>query len=231
MESVIRRGCKDIWNAWMLEGASFCKYDIPFCPTTAQNIPASIVTWRDAEAAYEKFKRKKFISNDFVCFYLDDYKFDGKGGIWQNPRHALAVLKRFGGVITPDYSTYQDFPEALKIYATYRMRTIGWWLGSNGIAVINNVRWGTTETYSYSFEGIQKNSFVAIGTVGGSPRRACDKTRFEKGLNQMIKTLSPKAIIVYGSANYPCFDAVKASGIEVYSYKGETAAFYERRNA
>ena len=39
------------------------------------------------------------------------------------------------------------------------------------IAVINNVRWGTFETYDYCFEGISSESVVAIGTVGGSPRR------------------------------------------------------------
>ncbi|MBQ0071515.1 MAG: DUF4417 domain-containing protein, partial [Spirochaetales bacterium] len=39
--------------------------------------------------------------------------------------------------ITPDFSTNQDFPEAIKIYATYRMRAFGYWLGREGIEVIN----------------------------------------------------------------------------------------------
>ena len=34
----IRPGCKDIWNAFMVDGASFCRHDIPFCPTTAARI-------------------------------------------------------------------------------------------------------------------------------------------------------------------------------------------------
>ena len=42
-----RSGCKDIWNAFMAEGARFGPHDIPFCPTTAQAIPARQVTWED----------------------------------------------------------------------------------------------------------------------------------------------------------------------------------------
>ncbi len=87
----------------------------------------------------------------FVCFYIDDYKFDAPRGIWHSAEHALAVLCHFTEFITPDFSTYQDFPEPLKIYATYRMRLMGYRLGRNGLAIINNVRWGTDETYRYCF--------------------------------------------------------------------------------
>ena len=31
-----RSGCKDVWNAYMCEGAHFSRNDIPLCPTTAQ---------------------------------------------------------------------------------------------------------------------------------------------------------------------------------------------------
>ncbi|MBQ0071809.1 MAG: DUF4417 domain-containing protein [Spirochaetales bacterium] len=55
-------------------------------------------------------------------------------------KSALKILRHFSGVITPDFSTNQDFPEAIKIYATYRMRAFGSWLGCEGIEVINNVR-------------------------------------------------------------------------------------------
>ena len=64
----------------------------------------------------------------------------------------MNIIKHFAGIITPDFSTYQDFPEAIKIHNTYRMRLYGYWLGKEGIAVINNVRWGTEETFDYCFE-------------------------------------------------------------------------------
>ena len=226
----IRKGCKDIWNAFMAEGALFSPHDIPFCPTTVTVLPRGIVTWEEAKAIYKKNNsiNKNFLYDAFVCFYIDDYKFDGPRGIWHDAKHALSVLCHFAGVITPDFSTYQDFPEPLKIYATYRMRLMGYWLGRNGLAVINNVRWGTEETYNYCFEGIPRNSVVCIGTVGGSPRKYVDRDRFENGLREMVRVLQPHTIIVYGSANYPCFDDLKDQSIKIMAFPSQTSAAFER---
>lgn len=229
-EEQSRVGCKDIWNAYMASGAKYSAHDIPLCPTTATELPHSIITWEEAKAIYKKniSTQKNFIFDAFVCFYIDDYKFDGPHGIWHDSNHALAILCHFAGVITPDFSTYQDFPEPLKIYATYRMRLIGYWLGKNGISVINNVRWGTDETYWYCFDGIPRNSIVCIGTVGGSPRKKIDRVRFESGLNMMISCLQPHTIIVYGSASYQCFKELKTKGICIVSFPSKTSSAFER---
>lgn len=162
---------------------------------------------------------------------MDDYKFDGAKGIWNNSAYALKVLCHFAGVITPDFSTYQDFPEPLKIYNTYRMRVFGYWLGKNGIAVINNVRWGTSETWWYCWDGIPDNSIVAIGTVGGSPHKLIDRQRFEEGLERFVLERRPHTIIIYGSANYPCSDKLWERGIKVISYPSQPALAFERRQA
>ena len=227
-----RKGCKDVFNAYMCEGANFTQNDIPMCPTTATSPPEDIVTWEEAKSIYKKqlrLKNENFKYSAFVCFYIDDYKFDGPRGIWHDSAHALKVLSHFAGVITPDFSTYQDFPEPLKIYNTYRMRVFGYWLTTKGIAVINNVRWGTSETFRYCFDGIEKNSIIAIGTVGGSPRKRIDRKRFEEGLNELEKTLKPHTIVVYGSANYPCFEELKNHGINIVSFSGQMAKAFERR--
>lgn len=109
------------------------------------------------------------------------------------------------------------------------MRLMGYWLGRNGIAIINNVRWGTDETYRYCFDGIPQNSIVAIGTVGGSPRKYIDRGRFESGLFKMARVLKPHTIIVYGSANYECFNKLKAQGINIVAFPGQTSIAFERR--
>lgn len=229
-----RSGCKDIWNAFMCRGAVFSANgtDIPLCPTTAERLPNQIITWEQAKGIYkDKIHRKEydFKYDAFVCWYLDDYKFDGERGIWNRYNQVLRILKHFSGAITPDFSTYQDFPDSIKRYNTYRMRAYGFWLGKNGIPIINNVRWGTSESYSYCWEGIPKNSIVAIGTVGGSPRKLIDRPRFEKGLKEMIRQLMPKTIIVYGSANYKCFEDLKKEGINVIQFQSQTSEAYDRR--
>ena len=227
-----RKGCKDVWNAYMCKGVSYSRNDIPFCPTTATAPPAKIIMWDEAKSIYKKALSQgncAFIYEAFVGFYLDDYKFDGPRGIWHDSAFALKVLRHFSGVITPDFSTYQDFPEPLKLYNTYRMRAFGYWLASNGIAVINNVRWGTSETWRYCWDGIPRNSMIAIGTVGGSPRNLIDRKRFEEGLTELVRVLHPHTILVYGSANYTCFDRLKEQGITVVSYRSHTASAFERR--
>lgn len=228
----VRAGCKDIWNGFMAEGATFGKYDIPFCPTTATDIPKEQMTWEEAKTIHRKFisqGKKNYQVDAYINWYLDDYKFDGPRGIWHDYSFALDVINHFSGVITPDFSTYVDFPEAIKIYATYRMRLYGYWLGRQGIKVINNVRWGTEETFSYCFEGIPADSIVSIGTVGGGPRKIVDRERFEIGLSAMMHRTRPHTILVYGSASGSCFEKLKSEGIHIVSYKSKTAKDFERR--
>lgn len=229
-----RKGCRDIWNAYMCVGASFSKNDIPICPTTAGNLPSKIILWDEAKHIYKKallHHDEDFFYDAFVCFYMDDYKFDGPHGIWQEGVRALTILQHFAGVITPDFSTYQDFPEPIKVYNTYRMRAFGYWLGKNGVPIINNVRWGTPESYYYCWDGIPKNSIVAIGTVGGSPRKLVDRSRFENGLFEMVKILQPHTVLVYGSAHYRCFDALKEQGINILAFPSRTAVAFEGRQS
>ena len=226
-----RRKCLiDIWNAFMVDGAIFGKFDIPLCPTTANTIPKEIITWPKAKSIYKKNKYKPDFKYDaFVCFYIDDYLFDSRLGIWLMPMRAKKILDHFTGIITPDFSTYQDFPIAIQIYATYRMRAFGYWLGKNGLSVINNVRGGLPKTYDFCFEGIPQNSIVAIGTVGGNPKKLIDRDRFESWVFEMIERLKPHTIIVYGSSNYPCFEIIKKKGIKVISFESHTAKAYRKR--
>ena len=111
------------------------------------------------------------------------------------------------------------------------MRAFGHWLTQNGISVINNVRWGTSESYHYCFDGVDVDSMVAIGTVGGSPRKYIDRIRFEKGLAELVRVLKPHTIVVYGSANYTCFEKLKEQGINIVAFSSETAKAFERRKS
>ncbi len=211
----------------MADGATFSPNDIPFCPTTAESIPSALISYSKAKTIVGKHLKSgetNFFSNAFVHFYIDDQKFDGNiGGIWKAPQRALKILRHFAGIITPDFSTYLDFPFPLKIYNTYRMRTFGYWYGTLlGNAVINNVRWGTDETFSYCFDGIEQTGIVSIGTVASGLRHAHNREIFEAGFFKMLDVLKPSSIIVYGSDRYPWFDSVRRD-IQVVAFQSETA--------
>ena len=50
-------------------------------------------------------------------------------------------------------------------------------------------------------------------------------------LERLVLEKHPHTIIVYGSANYPCFDKLIDQGIKVVSYPSRTASAFERRRA
>ncbi|MBR6364569.1 MAG: DUF4417 domain-containing protein, partial [Lachnospiraceae bacterium] len=165
----VRPGCADMWNAFMVDGADFVYgSDMPICPCTATSIPKQLISYVEAKHLCKLHVKEEpdYHVDAFVHFYIDDPKFDGPlSGIWAYPYDALDIIRHFSGIITPDFSTNADFPDPLKRYNTYRMRAFGRWISINGIPVINNVRWGTEETWSYCFDGIPHNSIVSIGTV------------------------------------------------------------------
>ncbi len=229
----IRSGCVDIWNAFMVKGADFTLgSDMPICPCTAKDIPHNLISYVDA-----KHIHKTTIENDpdyyidaYVHFYVDDQKFEGpKTSIWLYSEKALDILRHFAGIITPDFSTFLDFPDALKRYNTYRMRAFGYWVAQNGISVINNIRWGSVETWEYCFDGIPYNSIVAIGTVASKIRLLENRPLFEVGLKEMYRLLHPHTIIVYGSSNYVFFDELRKQGVTIITFESDTSQAFASR--
>ncbi len=199
---------REIYKPFLVEGARFIKpFDIPECPCTATEAPANLIS-------YSRIKNDKKFYRGFVHFYIDDYKFES---VWRNPTAALSKLKRCDGVITPDFSTYRDMPMALKIYNTYRMRAVGYWFGTQGVKVINNVRWSSVQSFKFAFLGIPKNSIVAVSTVGCLGSKVDDEF-FTEGLDAMVEQLNPSHILVYGKAGRNFFDKYIGRGVPVTFY-------------
>ncbi len=230
-----RTGCKDIWNAFMVRNATFSNHDIPHCPTYLPNgLPKKLISYEKAKQLCNKelkIEKGNFKSNSFIHFCIDDQKFDNNtNGIWTEPYKALDIIKHFAGIITPDFSTYADFPDPIKRYNTYRMRAFGFWCYSQGIPVINNVRWGASETWEYCFDGIPTHSVVFIGTVASGINKLENRHLFETGLNKLINTLHPKEIIIYGSSNYKFIKDLSNRGITILSFQSETNIAFQRRD-
>ena len=234
LRTVTRAGLRDIWNAFMVKGAAFSKNGIPFCPNTTSQIPESLITYDEAVQIYNQELRRKnkyFHSQSFDCFFIDDYKFDNPSGIWFRWKLAQKILEHFEGIITPDFSKYQDFPLPLKLFATYKMRTFGYWWGSLGHKVINNVR-GDMLSLDFCFDGIPQNGTVCIGTVASGLRQKINRDLFSLWLEKMIEVLKPQLILVYGSCKYKCFEKARTKGIKIISYPSKTSlAFQKKREA
>lgn len=85
----------------------------------------------------------------------------------------------------------------MKIWNIYRSRLVGQYFQNRGIKVIPTISWAEKETFSFCFKGIPKGSIVSISTIGVKQ----DPNALEiwrAGVNEMIKQIEPKVILVYG---------------------------------
>ncbi len=133
--------------------------------------------------------------NGTAHFFLDDYRFER---CWKNADSQIEELKKYDGVLSPDFSMYTNYPEAFQIWQVYRNRWCAAYWQSKGIKVIPTISWSDKNSFKYCFLGVQKGSAVAIGTVGVLNDDKA-KTLFIQGFKEMLKRLEPKLILSYGN--------------------------------
>ena len=133
--------------------------------------------------------------NGTAHFFLDDYRFER---CWRNPDSQIEELKKYDGVLSPDFSMYTNYPQAMQIWQVYRNRWCACYWQSLGIKVIPTISWSDEQSFKYCFLGVQKGSTVAIGTVGVLNDEFA-KTLFMQGFKEMLKQLEPKEILIYGN--------------------------------
>jgi hypothetical protein len=193
----------NVFKSKLVERAHFSKvYEMPLIGRTdykpTEGIPFNIAT---------RAKNHR----QWLHFYIHDYLFDR---VWKDPDRYLPLFKRFCGVITPDYSLYREMPLCMQMWNTYRNRALAYWLQSNGIKTITNVRWGDERTYGFVFEGLAQGGTYAVCT-NGCIKSGLDRYYFKKGLAKMVELLKPDTIVNYGSSADDIFGKYKEQGIEI----------------
>ena len=201
----------DVFHAFLVENAEFDGYiELPVIKTS-DKLPKKVVT-------FSKAMTKSWTDFDcWVVFYEHDKEFER---LWNNPKQYLDKLKKFKGVISPDFSLYRNMPLVMQMWNTYRGRALAVWLQNKDVEIIPNVRFGDERTFSFCFDGIEENKTVAVGTHGCIKRKE-DKIFFKVSLARMVQRLSPKTIIVYGSAPDNIFKPYKDMGINIIVFESE----------
>ncbi|MBQ7897108.1 MAG: DUF4417 domain-containing protein [Clostridia bacterium] len=211
----------DVFHTFLVENANFSgDYELPQLQTSNE-IPQKVILFSEAMSR----SCKDFDS--WVVFYEHDKKFER---LWNNPKAYLEKLKKFKGVISPDFSLYRNMPLCMQIWNTYRSRSLAFWLQSKGVEVIPNVRFNDERTYEFCFDGIEKNKTVAVGTHGCIKTRE-DRLYFKIGLAILVQKLSPKNIIVYGRAPDSIFKIYRDMGINVISFESKFSEVRSRGTA
>lgn len=201
----------DVFHSFLVKNADYEGYiELPKIKTS-NFIPEKLVT-------FSKAMSKMWTDFDcWVMFYEHDIKFER---LWHNPKQYLSKLKKFKGIISPDFSLYRNMPLCMQMWNTYRGRALSVWLQDNGIEIIPNVRFNDERTYEFCFDGIEKFKTVAVGTHG-CIKSKIDKVYFKIGLAKLVKTLSPRTIIVYGAAPDDIFKKYRDTGIKIISFESE----------
>lgn len=129
-----------------------------------------------------------------IHFYIDDYQFER---IWNQPQFYLEKLMPYDCILTPDFSLYQEMPLAMQIWNIFRSRLIGQMAQDLGINVIPTLSWCREDSYEFCFDGIEPGGTVSVSTIGVKRDDGASKLWFD-GMNEAMRVLKPKAVVVYG---------------------------------
>ena len=136
-----------------------------------------------------------------VHFYIDDYQFER---VWNQPWRYSKTFKEFGAVMSPDFSTYLDFPKAVRLFNHYRKHWCGAYWQEMGAIVIPTIEWGTKEDYSWCFDGEPEGGIVAVSNVGIMRDKEL-RANYMEGYKEMLIRLQPKEVLMFGHTfdDYP----------------------------
>ena len=84
------------------------------------------------------------------------------------------------------------------IWNLYRNRLLVQMMQDYGLTVIPNIMWGNEETFEFCFDGLPKNSVLAVETNGNN-RAKEDIELFGKAMTWAIEQLEPTHLLLYGS--------------------------------
>ncbi|MCM1507722.1 MAG: DUF4417 domain-containing protein [Ruminococcus flavefaciens] len=181
----------DFVGNFLTEGANFIgKYDFPIL-APQQIIPTSMplpINYMLSESNLE--------SKWFHCF-VDDSAFER---LWRNFYKYIPYLKAINGIISTDFSIYRDIPMELQIRNCYRNRVMAYAMQKINHNVIPTAGFGDENTWDWCFDGLPKNSTLAI-TTNGTLSDPEARRLFVGGVDALVRTLQPYAIVVCG--NYP----------------------------
>ena len=164
------------------------KYNIP------QILPVTELYVKDWIGLNFVATTKKNRQTTGVHFYIDDYQFER---VWNYPERYAKVLREFGAVMSPDFSTYLDFPKAVRIFNHYRRHWCGRYWQEMGVTIIPTIEWGLEDSYEWCFDGEPEGGIVAVSNVGIMRDKEL-RENYMKGYKEMLTRLQPKEVLMFG---------------------------------
>lgn len=152
--------------------------------------------------------------NKGIHFFVHDYQFER---LWANREKYKEMLKRFGVVLSPDFSPYYDWPVMVQRWNHYRKHLLGAWMQEMGCTVYPTITWSDKRSLEWCFEGEPTHSTVCISSVGVT-RKKEDRILFMRGYDKMLEVLEPETILFYGAIPKEC----EGNIVEIETYQKRT---------
>lgn len=170
--------------------ATFCgKYGIPKLDAYFDDIPSEFITLSEIQ------KHSQY-SCGVTCF---DYDYILES-LWATPKDYIDELNKFSCFVEPDFSLKVLSPLAVQIANTYRSHVVAYYMQEKGIKVLPSMSWSTSQSYEFCFDGHSKGGAVMVSTIG-TLRDERSRMFFKSGFLEMLKRISPDAVILYGDCN------------------------------
>ena len=134
--------------------------------------------------------------NEILHFFIDDYRF--RNAVWYNLEYTTYVISLYDYVFTPDLSLWRNLQtEFFNQKNIFRTRFVGAYWQLCGFNVIPTASWGGLESFSYCFNGLPKESIIAVSAMGArKDRQAFELWRY--GIERLIIEKNPTLILIYG---------------------------------
>lgn len=139
-------------------------------------------------------------------FYIDDYRFDG---VWNDAVAICAKLvnQNWGGVCTPDFSVWWDWPLVMKMWNLYKSRWVARYWQEAGIKIIPSLMRFGDPTSTLDLCGMPMNppvvSFQCRAQVGDSQEdKNLNRQYVLACSNKQIQTIEPENVVIYGGMQH-----------------------------
>ena len=136
---------------------------------------------------------KKYIGNWFHCFTNEKpyQKF------WYNFNRYIPYIQSAKGLIATDFSLYRNDETDTLIRNCYKNRVMAYAMQKINPNVIPTAGFAGEKTWDWCFDGLPHHSTVAI-TTNGTLSDPEAKRLFVGGVDTLVKTLSPFALVICG---------------------------------
>lgn len=194
--SAVRKESKERWKLYKNKnfGLEYCKGTTQFCGK--YGIPQL--------KKFTGIVPKKFITldelsdcgspNTGILGFSYDSKLDE---VANNLEKYVPKLLHYSCVGEFDFSMKIGAPYATIVASAFRSHCIAYHLQECGCPIIPTMKWADSTSFEVCFKGYEKGGAVLISTMGilGDER---SHMYFINGFNEMLKQVSPDAIIIYG---------------------------------